>query len=258
VVLRRKLFNMRQSVQLPPSEALRTFLLWSFCAVALAVFAGSAAADAGAIEQLSGTLSVTGADGKIRILSRKSVVRPGDTINTEHDSYAQIKFADGGRVTLKPNTTVRLDRFKFSQDKPKEDSFIYSLLRGGLRAVTGVLGQRSKDAYELKTETATVGIRGTMFSVDDCTTDRTSLDCKRLTPAVYVGVTDGEVVVRNGQGELGVAAGQFGLIEREKRPLFLSTDPGLNFTPPASFIASLAGGSTLNAGRAMECVVGQK
>ena len=249
---------MRQSVQLSLPGALRPFFLWSLCAIALVAYAGSAAGDAGAIEQLSGTLSVTGADGKVRILSRKSVIRPGDTINTEHDSYAQIKFADGGRVTLKPNTTVRLDSFKFSQDKPKEDSFAYSLLRGGLRAVTGLLGQRSKDSYELKTETATVGIRGTTFTVDDCTTDRTSIDCARLTPAVYVGVSDGEIVVRNSQGELGVAAGQFGLIEREKRPLFLSTDPGLNFTPPASFIASLAGGSSLNAGRAMECVVGQK
>ena len=249
---------MRQSVQLSLPGALRPFFLWSLCAIALVAYAGSAAGDAGAIEQLSGTLSVTGADGKVRILSRKSVIRPGDTINTEHDSYAQIKFADGGRVTLKPNTTVRLDSFKFCQDKPKEDSFAYSLLRGGLRAVTGLLGQRSKDSYELKTETATVGIRGTTFTVDDCTTDRTSIDCARLTPAVYVGVSDGEIVVRNSQGELGVAAGQFGLIEREKRPLFLSTDPGLNFTPPASFIASLAGGSSLNAGRAMECVVGQK
>ncbi|MDX1374768.1 MAG: FecR domain-containing protein [Burkholderiales bacterium] len=249
---------MPQSVNRQHQLPTRAFLAWSLCALALALHAGHASGDAGTVEQLAGTLSVKGADGKIRILSRQSVVRQGDTINTERDSYAQIKLADGGRVTLKPNTTVRLDRFTFAQDKPKEDSFVYSLLRGGLRAVTGLLGQRSKDAYELKTETATVGIRGTTFSVDDCVTDRTSPDCARLNPAVYVGVTDGEIVVRNAQGELGIAAGQFGLIEREKRPLFLSTDPGLQFAPPASFIASLAGGSTLNTGRAMECVVGQR
>lgn len=250
---------MHHSVDSTRHMGLREFIAWSVCAMALVVYAGHArAADSGSVEQLSGTLSVKEADGKIRILSRKSVIRSGDTINTEHDSYAQIKFADGGRVTLKPNTTVRLDQFKFSEDKPKEDSFIYSLLRGGLRAVTGLLGRRNKEAYELKTATATVGIRGTTFSVDDCTTDRASPDCARLQSAVYVGVTDGEIVVRNAQGELGVAAGQFGLIEKERRPLFLSTDPGLHITPPASFIASLAGGSTLNAGRAMECVVGQR
>lgn len=248
---------MQQSVKQLRPVASRGVLACLLGAIALVAYAGHAVGDAGRVEQLAGTLSVTGADGKIRILSRKSVIRSGDTINTERDSYAQIRFADGGRVTLKPNTTVRLDRFKFVKEEPKEDSFVYSLLRGGLRAATGLLGQRSKDAYELKTETATVGIRGTTFSADDCTSDRTSLDCARLEPAVYVGVTDGEIVVRNAQGELGLAAGQFGLIERDKRPLFLSTDPGLHFAPPASFIASLAGGSTLNAGRAMECVVGQ-
>lgn len=243
------------SFEPPARVALRT-LAWLTCAAVLLACAGRVAADAGRIEQLSGTLSVRGVDGKVRILSRKSVVRSGDTINTERDSYAQIKFADGGRVTLKPNTTVRLDQFKFSKPKPKEDSFVYSLLRGGLRAVTGLLGRRSRDAYQLKTATATVGIRGTTFSADDCTADRSSQDCSRLEPAVYVGVSDGEIVVRNDQGELGFAAGRFGMIEKGRRPLFLSTDPGLHLTPPASFIASLASGSTLNAGKAMECVVG--
>jgi len=248
---------MGRSAKLPQAAESHTFLAGLLCALALFACVNQARADAGTVEHLSGTLSVKGADGKIRILSRNSVIRQGDTVNTEQDSYAQIKFSDGGRLTLKPNTTLRLDRFKFSENKPQEDSFIYSLLRGGLRAVTGLLGQRSKEAYELKTATATVGIRGTTFTADDCTADRASPECARLKAAVYVGVTDGEIVVRNAHGELGIAAGQFGLIEREKPPLFMSTDPGLHVTPPASFIASLAGGTALNAGRTMECVVGQ-
>jgi hypothetical protein len=231
-------------------------LAWVACAALLLATTGRVAADAGAIEQLSGTLSVKGADGAVRILSRKSVVRSGDTINTERDSYAQIKFTDGGRVTLKPTTTVRLDQFRFAKEKPKEDSFALRLLRGGMRAVSGTIGDRSKENYKVETETATVGIRGTTFSIDDCTTDRSSPDCSRLEPAVYVGVSDGEIVVRNDQGELGVAAGRFGMIEKGKRPLFLSTDPGLHLTLPANFIASLAGRSTLNAGKTLECVVG--
>ena len=64
-------------------------------------------------------------------------------------------------------------------------------------------------------------------------------DCARLDSAVYVGVADGEVVVRNGQGEIGLAAGQFGMIQNGQRPLFLTTDPGLAFVPPATIIQSL-------------------
>jgi len=208
----------------------------------------------GTVTQLSGTLSVKKADGSVRILSQRSQIESGDTVSTERDSYAQIRFTDGAQVTLKPSTAVKIDSFKFTEDKPQEDSFLYSLVKGGLRAVTGVVGKRSSDKYQFGTATATVGIRGTTFNADDCVNERGS-ECARLESGVYVGVSDGEIVVRNAQGELGLAAGQFGLIAPNQRPLFLSTDPGLQFTPPATFIRSVMAGSVVNSGRNLECVI---
>ncbi len=218
--------------------------------------AASAAASAasGTVTQLSGTLSVKKADGTVRILSQKSQIENGDTVNTERDSYAQIKFSDGAQVTLKPNTAVKIENITFTEEKPQEDSFLYSLVKGGLRAVTGIVGKRNQDKYQLGTATATIGIRGTTLSADDCQSNREG-DCARLDAAVYIGVADGEVVVRNGQGELGLSAGQFGLIAPNQRPLFLSTDPGLQFTPPATFIQSVMAGSVVNSGRNLECIV---
>ncbi len=220
----------------------------------LAAACAVVSADTGTVTQLSGTLSVRKADGSVRILSQRSQIATGDTINTQQDSYAQIKFSDGGQLTLKPNTAVKIENFKFAEEKPAEDSFVYSLLKGGLRAVTGIVGKRSRDKYELGTATATIGIRGTTLSADDCVNNRSG-DCARLDSAVYVGVADGEVVVKNGQGELGLTAGQFGMISPNQRPLFLSTDPGLQFTPPATFIQSVMAGSVVNAGKNLECVV---
>jgi hypothetical protein len=213
-----------------------------------------ASASSGTVTQLSGTLSVKKADGSVRILSQKSQIENGDTVNTERDSYAQIKFTDGAQMTLKPNTAVKIENVTFVEDKPQSDSFLYSLVKGGLRAVTGLVGKRSNDKYEMGTATATIGIRGTTFSADDCHSNREG-DCARLDAAVYVGVADGEIVVRNGQGELGLSAGQFGLIAPNQRPLFLSTDPGLQFTPPATFIQSVMAGSVVNSGRNLECIV---
>lgn len=231
--------------------SLRVAVATLACAVALA----PAWADTGAVSQLSGTLSVKKPDGTVRILSQKSEIRAGDTLSTERDSYAQIRFSDGGQVTLKPNTAVRLDQFRFAQDKPQEDAFAVRLLKGGLRAVTGGVGKRNPDKVELTTETATVGIRGTTFSVDDCVNGREG-ECARLRSAVYVGVSDGEIVVRNAQGELRLGAGQFGQIAREQRPLFLSTDPGLQFAPPATFIQSLLSGRQVaGIGEKLECAI---
>ena len=225
-------------------SAALAFAAWSTCALATS----------GTVTQLSGTLSVKKADGSVRILSQKSSVDSGDTLNTERDSYAQIKFNDGGQLTLKPNTTVKIESFRFAEERPQDDSFVYGLLKGGLRAVTGLVGKRSKENYQLETATATIGIRGTTLTADDCLNDRGG-DCQRLDAGVYVGVADGEVIVRNGQGELGLAAGQFGLIAPNQRPLFLSTDPGLNnwTTTPGSMRSILSFGTTTGGGSS--CVV---
>jgi hypothetical protein len=216
--------------------------------------AGAAfAASTGQVSQLSGTLSVRKADGSVRILSQKSEITDGDTVNTQRDSYAQIKFPDGGQITLKPNTTVKLERVNFVQDQPAQDSLLFGLLKGGMRAVTGLIGKRgNQDAYRFNTATATIGIRGTTYGADDCTDN----NCPGLQEAVYVSVTDGEIIATNNAGSVNYLAGQFGAIEsRDRLPRFLSTDPGLQFTPPASFIQSITGGTAVNAGKSMECVV---
>jgi hypothetical protein len=231
-----------------------SLLVAAFAAVAGPAIAG----DAGSVTNLSGTLSVRKADGSIRILSQKSEIQSGDTLNTQRDSYAQIKFGDGAQITLKPNTTVKIDNFNFSQSEPQQDSFLFNMLKGGLRVVTGLVGKRGNvDAYKMETATATIGIRGTTYGVDDCTGSAAGQGpCEKIEPAVYVSVTDGEIVASNAGGTASYRAGQFGLIEnRDRAPRFLSTDPGLQFTPPASFIQSIVGGSAVNTGKALECVV---
>src|SRR5438477_10544801 len=96
-------------------------------AAGIAAVAGGAIA-AGQVSQLSGTLSVRKADGSVRILSQKSDIADGDTLNTQRDSYAQIKFPDGGQITMKPNSTVKIEKFNFEQSQPQSDSFLFGLV----------------------------------------------------------------------------------------------------------------------------------
>src|SRR5258707_1216083 len=117
--------------------------------VALALFGAGAAASGGTVTHLLGTLSVKKADGSVRLLSRKSTIESGDTLVTERDSFAQVEFADGARLTLKPNTAVTIERFSYAEEKPQADEFRYRLIHGGVRAVAGVIGERSAGRYEL-------------------------------------------------------------------------------------------------------------
>jgi len=66
---------------------------------------------------------------------------------------------------LKPNTQFKVEKYTYDQAKPKEDIGNFNLIKGGLRAVTGQIGKRgNQDAYRMKTPTATIGIRGTIFT----------------------------------------------------------------------------------------------
>jgi hypothetical protein len=222
-------------------KSIRYILVTLVCLIA-----GGALAN-GTIVQLSGTLSVKRADGSTRILSMKSEVIPGDTLETQKDSYAQIKFQDGGSITLKPNTQFTIASYNFVEAKPQEDNAAFRLLKGGLRAVSGLISKRGdRDAYKMDTVTATIGIRGTIFDVDDCK----SGSCKReggndgpQEPGVYVSVRDGEVSVGNSAGLLLLAAGQFGFIAGNNiLPKLLPGDPGLGVIPQSSLVETVSAG----------------
>jgi FecR protein len=206
----------------------------------------------GQVQHLSGTLHVQRADGSIRILSERSQVLTGDVVSTERDSYAQIKMTDGGQITLRPNTQMRIEGYQFSEKEPEKDNFLFSLLKGGLRAVTGLIGKRvNRDAYKLRTATATVGIRGTDFNAIEVTPGTPDAPA----PGVYVVVADGLVVVTSGGTELLAAAGQTTFSSDPNLPAaIIPPPPNLpDFKPPASFGSDNP--TAINGGQGSACAI---
>jgi hypothetical protein len=131
---------------------------------ALLLFGGAAWAQVvGTIAHLSGPLVAKKANGSVKVLSVKSEVENGDTLVAEKNTYAQIKFIDNGEITLRPNTTFKIEKFAYDADKAEGDVASFDLVKGGLRSVTGLLGKRNKEKFALKTPSATIGIRGTTF-----------------------------------------------------------------------------------------------
>jgi hypothetical protein len=186
---------------------------------------------AGTVTHLAGTLSVRKPDGAVKILSQHSEVHSGDLLSTEKDTYAQIKFSDGGVVTLKPQTQLKIEDYSFDKEAPAKDNFLFSLVKGGLRALTGMIGKRgNQDAYRLATPTATIGIRGTYLGLDVVPPDG------GLPPGVYLVVFDGVVVAFNEAGFQAFQAGQYGFMQSlQTPPVILPADPGIHFTPPPNF-----------------------
>ena len=191
------------------------------------------AANAGTVTHLSGTLSVTRPDGSARILSRKSEVSSGDLLATQRDSYAQINFTDGSTMTLRPNSQLKIEDYRFTQDRPQEDNSFVRLLKGGLRTVTGLIGKRGNmDAYRIGTSTATIGIRGSSGDTMDCTEgcEGVTQNSDKLPRALYHATYTGSYILSNDQGSVLVEEKQFAIVEdRNTAPRILPKDPGLNF-----------------------------
>lgn len=214
------------------------------------VAAGAWAAGAGVVTHLSGTMSVQRPDGSVRILSQKSEVQPGDVLTTQRDSYAQINFTDGSAATMRPNSTMKLEAYSFSQESPQNDGMFMRLVKGGLRTVTGLIGKRgNQDAYKIGTSTATIGIRGSSGDTVACASD-----CGKLEPGTYHTTYTGSYIMQTQGGTQLVNEGQFGFAQDPgKPPVLLPGDPGLNLSQ-LPFTLGIGGGA-VGGGASQECVV---
>ncbi len=227
---------------------------------ALALLAPLFAFAQASVQYLSGTLSVQRPDGSVQVLAERSNVFVGDVISTERDSYAQLRFTDGGQVTLRPNTQVKIETYGYEEGRPERDNFAMQLFKGGLRSLTGLIGKRTtnRNAYRMVTSTATIGVRGTDYSAIDIPAPPPgqSAPPNLPPPGVYVTVADGQIALISGGVEQLVGVGQVGFSSNiNLPPRLIPPPPNLpQVTPPPSFGQTLKT-SSINAGSSMECVV---
>lgn len=106
-----------------------------------------------------------------RVLSKGVALKEGDRLTTSEGSTAIIKLQDGTRMTVRPNSEMVIQHYQFKESAPAENSMVMQLLKGGFRAITGLISKSSPDAARVVTKTATIGIRGTDFDARVCTTD---------------------------------------------------------------------------------------
>jgi hypothetical protein len=127
----------------------------------------SALAGIGEVEQSRGVGILQSPGLGPRAISKGVRVSEGDRLTTAADSVAILKLNDGTKMTIRPNSEMVFSEYKFKAEA-SDNSFVLNLLRGGLRAITGLINKDSPNAARIRTATATVGIRGTDFDARIC------------------------------------------------------------------------------------------
>jgi len=134
------------------------------CVAAMLALAGTCgsvyAAVAGHVQFVYGAVQLTTGAGKIFQVRKGEAVNEGDTLSTAENASAQVRMEDGGFIAVRPGTLLKFDSFKFKTPDNKDQNF-FSLIKGGFRAVTGLIGKINKTNYRITTRFATLGIRGT-------------------------------------------------------------------------------------------------
>lgn len=116
---------------------------------------------AGNVQFASGHVLTTNAAGQTRPLQKGDAINESDTVATGKDSSAQIRLRDGGLIAVRPDSKMKFDTFVFNGEQDGTERSLFTLLQGGMRAITGLVGQLHKANYSVNTPTVTIGIRGT-------------------------------------------------------------------------------------------------
>ena len=86
-----------------------------------------------------------------------------DNILTKDNSKVQVIFKDETVISIGKNSEFSISEYLFEDNTPPIAKF--NMLRGAMRTITGRIGDIAPQRFSVATKTATIGIRGTNFSV---------------------------------------------------------------------------------------------
>jgi hypothetical protein len=166
---------------------------------------GAAAQSAGEVEFSRGVGFAQTAGQTPRTLGKGLPLRQGDRLTTSEGASAIIRLEDGTRMTVRPNSEIILQQYQFRENAP-DNSMLMQLVRGGFRAVTGLIAKSSPNAARVQTNTATIGIRGTDFDARVCTGD-CGAESARVPGAARPNAVQASARIVSAQGEVNAVDG---------------------------------------------------
>lgn len=132
---------------------------------------------------------------------RGTIVETGDAIATGVASNVQFRMIDGAVIALRAQTEFKIDEYAYNGKEDGSEKAILSLVKGGVRAVTGAIGQENKDNLKVNAVVATIGIRGTGFNLNYCQDNCLNMDKSLAKDGLYAGVFEGKISIKNTSSE---------------------------------------------------------
>lgn len=169
-----------------------TFLSLLVTLAALTANPAYAAVAAGKVLFTAGQTQAIETSGNRRNLRRGDEIFSGDRLQTGSRSRLQVSLTDGAYISVQPDSEYEIEEYQFSGSADGTEKSYFQLLKGGIRAITGLIGRKNKDAYRVNTAVATIGIRGTGHHTRMC-----QGDCQGKEDGLYHYTTKGTTYAKN-------------------------------------------------------------
>jgi len=102
-------------------------------------------------------------DSQSIVANLGSKLQKKDSVITQDKTKVQIIFNDETIITIGKNSNFSISEYLF--DNTNEMEVKFSLLKGAMRTITGQIGKIAPQKFSVKTNTSTIGIRGTNFTI---------------------------------------------------------------------------------------------
>ena len=135
-----------------------------FLFLLITLYASQAWASIGQVTQLKGNGVIDRKDGEQGIVVEKDLdVLSYDTVKTGNGKVG-IEFIDQTRVDVTEHSKLLIDEFVYDPNT-KKGKLSLSAKLGTIKYASGQIAKNSKQNITIKTPTATIGVRGTDFTM---------------------------------------------------------------------------------------------
>ncbi len=123
------------------------------------------AAETAAVGQV--TLSIGSSqiqrEGKAGPIVKGTDVAPGDVIRTAASGHVHIRFVDGARVSVRPDSVLHVVEYRYDAANPTASQVKFYLETGTVREISGIAAESARDHFRLNTPLVAIGVKGTDF-----------------------------------------------------------------------------------------------
>ena len=173
-------------------------------------------------------------EGQVSIFSNKPECAPrygldldeGDAVRTGDKAWALLTMMDGTKITVRPDTEVRIDAYRFTDSgESSQNHALLTLARGALRVVTGRIASGRNTGFIVQTPDASLTMRGADHDVAYIAPQFTPRGDAQV--GAYGKTYAGVAVLKNANGEVTIRDGQTAYAEPHVRtpPRVLASDP---------------------------------